>query len=259
MNGGSPYARKTYRYTPIAAYICVVNNLIHPLGCKVVFCVIDILMAMVYWRLCDSQLQNAVSKTGSTMLYVAIGWMFNPLVIQISTRGSNDNIISFLVFVSLWLLLKHQYVLAGLFYGLSVHFKIYPIIYCFVLYFFIDSDKQLLQEGKVLQAITSAKGFFTRDRLVFTAVSALTFLGLTGLFYAIYGWECLYESLLYHLIRGGKDNRHNNSVYWYYTYLLYDEPDVNVHLKFWAFIPQWFCVIAAGVFFYYDLFLALFL
>ena len=106
MGGGSPYARKTYRYTPIAAYICLVNNLVHPLGCKVVFCVVDILMAMVYWRLCDSQLKNAVSKTGSTMLYVAIGWMFNPLVIQISTRGSNDNIISFLVFISIWLLLK---------------------------------------------------------------------------------------------------------------------------------------------------------
>jgi phosphatidylinositol glycan class M len=75
------------------------------------------------------------------MLYVAIGWMFNPLVIQISTRGSNDNIISFLVFVSIWLLLKRHYVLAGFFYGLSVHFKIYPIIYSFVLYFFIDSDK----------------------------------------------------------------------------------------------------------------------
>jgi phosphatidylinositol glycan class M len=30
MNGGSPYARHTYRYTPLAAYVCLVNNLIHP-------------------------------------------------------------------------------------------------------------------------------------------------------------------------------------------------------------------------------------
>lgn len=27
-NGNSPYARHTYRYTPIAAYICLVNNII---------------------------------------------------------------------------------------------------------------------------------------------------------------------------------------------------------------------------------------
>jgi phosphatidylinositol glycan class M len=52
--GGSPYARSTYRYTPLAAYICLVNNCIHPLACKVVFLVFDILMGIVYWRLVSS-------------------------------------------------------------------------------------------------------------------------------------------------------------------------------------------------------------
>ena len=30
--GNSPYLRKTYRYTPLAAYICVINTFIHPLS-----------------------------------------------------------------------------------------------------------------------------------------------------------------------------------------------------------------------------------
>ena len=36
-NGNSPFARKTYRYTPLAAYICLVNPLVHPLACKFIF------------------------------------------------------------------------------------------------------------------------------------------------------------------------------------------------------------------------------
>lgn len=49
LNGNSPYARHTYRYTPIAAYICLVNGLIHPLAGKVVFCLFDILMGVAMW------------------------------------------------------------------------------------------------------------------------------------------------------------------------------------------------------------------
>lgn len=53
-NGNSPYARHTYRYTPLAAYICVVNNLIHPLAGKVIFCILDVLMAVFMWSLIES-------------------------------------------------------------------------------------------------------------------------------------------------------------------------------------------------------------
>ena len=58
FNGNSPYARHTYRYTPIAAYICLVNNLIHPLAGKVVFCIFDVLMGIVMWALIEQQNKN---------------------------------------------------------------------------------------------------------------------------------------------------------------------------------------------------------
>ena len=154
------------------------------------------------------------------MVYVSL-MLFNPMVIGMSTRGSNDNIITLLVFLSIFCVLKKQYIVGGILYGLSVHFKIYPIIYCFVFYFFIDMDRKLIAEGKTFQAITSLKGFFTKDRLIFTFFSAGTFISLTGLFYYIYGYEFLYESYLYHFIR--KDHRHNNSVYFYMIYQLFDD------------------------------------
>ena len=48
---GSPYARKTYRYTPLVAYICTLNNWYHPLACKGVFCVLDVVQAILFWSI----------------------------------------------------------------------------------------------------------------------------------------------------------------------------------------------------------------
>ena len=52
--GKSPYKRSTYRYTPIAAYICTLNVVIHPLAGKIVFCILDVLMGMLMWNLIES-------------------------------------------------------------------------------------------------------------------------------------------------------------------------------------------------------------
>jgi phosphatidylinositol glycan class M len=138
------------------------------------------------------------------------------MIVAMPTRGSNDNIISLLLFIALYFMLSRRFILAGFFYGLSVHFKIYPIIYSFVLFFWIDMDMKKLAENKAFEAIYSKKGFFTKDRMIFTIVSASTFIGLTYGFYVIYGYEFLYEAYLYHFVR--KDHRHNNSVYFYLIY-----------------------------------------
>ena len=156
----------------------------------------------------------------------------NPLILALSTRGSNDNTISLLVYITFYFLLKRQYFLAGLFYGLSVHFKIYPIIYSIVFYFYIDCDVKLIESGRRWEALK--KNFITKNRIVFTLVSASTFLILTYYFYVVYGYECLYESLLYHFVR--KDNRHNFSVYFYMIYQLYDEQTSSL-LAILTFVP----------------------
>lgn len=174
------------------------------------FAVCDILMGLILWALIDSYNKNNKDRT---IYYVAF-WLCNPLTINISTRGSNDIMISMLVFAALYFILKKQYVIAGVFFGLSVHFKLYPIIYSIVFYFFIDCNKELIRSGKKCQALFT--NFFTVNRIVFTLVSALTFIGLTAYFYHVYGYEFIYETYLYHFER--KDNRHNYSVYWYMIY-----------------------------------------
>jgi phosphatidylinositol glycan class M len=135
-HGNSPYARHTYRYTPLAAYMCLPNVWIHPLSGKVIFCIFDVIMGATMWQLIESQNKNKKN----TWLYVSF-WLFNPVTIAMSTRGSNDNIIAMLVYITLYYLLKKNYTAAAFWYGLSVHFKIYPIIYCFVFFLYIDCDK----------------------------------------------------------------------------------------------------------------------
>ena len=149
-------------------------------------------------------------------MYVAF-WIYNPVTVGMSTRGSNDNIIALLVFATLYFLLKKQYVIGGLMYGLSVHFKIYPIVYSIPMYFFIDCDRKAILSGKKsVCSLIFNSNFVTWNRATFTLVSAGTFVSFTGLFYKIYGYEFLYEAYLYHFVR--KDNRHNYSVYWSMIY-----------------------------------------
>ena len=157
----------------------------------------------------------------------------------------------------MYLLLRRWYILAGFFFGLAIHFKIYPIIFSFVFFFYIDCDHELISSGgNPYRAIISKKGFFTWNRVWFTIMTVGTFVGLTGLFYQIYGYEFLYESYLYHFVR--KDHRHNNSVYWYLIYQLFDEPNSTL-IGILTFVPQWSLVLVSGFALYYDLFTACFL
>jgi phosphatidylinositol glycan class M len=250
FKGQSPYRRHTYRYTPLAAYICLVNNYIHPVCGKLVFCACDLLMGLILWRIFDTINPN---KKHQTCYYVGF-WTFNPLTISLSTRGSNDNLISLLVFIGIYYLLKKQYVLAGIFYGLSVHFKIYPIIYSVALYLYIDCDIKLILEGRKWEAFK--KGLISKNKVVFGLVSAATFFGLTYFFYLKYGYEFLYETYLYHFER--KDHRHNFSVYFYMIYQLFEEKTIQ-WLAIATFLPQWGIVIFTGIFLYYDIFLTMFI
>lgn len=135
-------------------------------------------------------------------------WALNPLIFNVSTRGNADTMVALQVVGVLLLLLQRRIVSAALLFGFCVHFKIYPILYALPIYFWIDMNRK-------------PWSFFTIDRVKFTLISAFTFLGIVGFFYAQFGYIFLYETYLYHFIR--KDNRHNFSVYFYYFYLNFEK------------------------------------
>lgn len=209
LNGGTPYDRHTYRYTPLLAYMMIPCELLFENFGKCLFILFDILAGYLIERILET---SSPQLDKSTINVLTCTWFFNPVIFNVSTRGNADTIISYLVLLTLYLLLKQKYVLAALAFGTSVHFKIYPIIYAIPIYFYIDHQKS--------KGIFDLKHFFTKNRIIFTLVSASLFIVSIIIFYLIYGWVFLYETYLYHFIR--KDNRHNFSVYFYYIYMNFE-------------------------------------
>jgi GPI mannosyltransferase 1 subunit M len=95
--------------------------------------------------------------------------------------------------------------------------KIYPIIYSLALYFHIDQSASLRLTYRRLQFVLS--------------FIISTFL-LNAYFYYRYGYEYLYETYIYHIVR--RDARHNFSPYFYLTYL---SPQSSF-LSLITFLPQ---------------------
>lgn len=145
--------------------------------------------------------------------------------------------------------------LAGALFGLSVHLKIYPIIYGFPLILFIDRTKGEINRWGVL---FNPSNWFTRRKIKFFGTSALVFFGLGYVFYQLYGDDFVYETYLYHYFR--KDHRHNFSFNFYFEYLHYEELPETPHLiRRLSFVAQWGLVSFVGIRFYYDFLSAIFL
>ena len=223
--GKSPYLRHTYRYTPLLAYLLTPNILIHEIFGKILFCLIDIWIGIIiFWMTKNKNLASI--------------HLFNPIVFNISTRGNADQVVAFFVILCVYFLHKRATIIAAIFYGISVHFKIYPLIYAGTFFFVIDS---------------SYDDDFWSHRIRFTFVSAFTAIILTISFYFVYGYEFLYESYLYHVIRS--DIRHNFSVYFYQLYLSSEFPHWLSRI---AFIPQFTLQMILSYKFHKDLIFCIF-
>ncbi|CAI8507026.1 unnamed protein product [Hanseniaspora opuntiae] len=191
-DNGSPYDRDTFRYTPLLTYVmypCLWN--IH-LG-KVLFIIFDLL--------CGVCIHKILQKTNTKYpVYGTALWLLNPMVIAISTRGNAESIMSLLMLLCIYLFIKKSYTLSAFVYGLSIHFKIYPIIYSvpFSCYF-------------LSKFIKKRQFKYIINWVLFGFVSLITLLSITYLVYTKFGDEFLEHTYFYHMIRS--DHRHNFSVW----------------------------------------------
>lgn len=228
----SPFQRHTYRYTPLLAYIMTPNIYISQHFGKLFFIACDMLSGL----LIDKYNKNLDVNTQKIMLAI---WFFNPLTFSLSTRGSADIIITVLVLLSIYLLERRAEKLSALIYGIAVHFKIYPIIYCLSIYL------NLKGEGK----------FFNYRSMRYGIIAGSTFVLITFAFYLIYGYEYLYEGYIYHLIR--KDHRHNFSIHFMYIYLNFHA--INSSIAFLLQLPNFVLIGLISYRFSRDLAFAMFL
>lgn len=186
LEGRSPYDRHTYRYSPLVAIILTPNILFHHSFGKILFCCIDIIVAVLIRLIvknnikeydCYRQKDNKLAKIeGSSKSkkfnnknkkklrqsnkqhmnltraelksknyasyssdLAMIVWLYNPITIAIGTRGNCDTLAGFLVVLTLYFLQCKRYSFtAGLIHGISVHFRLYPIIYSLTFFMFLS-------------------------------------------------------------------------------------------------------------------------
>ena len=264
VNGNSPFRRATYRYTPLLAYALVPNVGVPEWGIpaapwfgKLLFVGADLAVGVLIRRVLLLRGMHIDMATRWSALY-----LFHPFSWTVSTRGNADGIVGALVLLSLYLAMQHRVVTSALVYGIAVHFKIYPIIYAPA--FLVLFDRSTYRGIKTKPGPTKntcpsfIRELLSPDRVTFGIVSGSVFLILGALFYFHFGYEFLYETYLYHLIR--KDNRHNFSVYFYDLYLGFgggniggvnSENVVGSHTL--AFLPQFGVAIALALRFGKDL------
>ncbi|SPO20931.1 related to GPI14 -Glycosylphosphatidylinositol-alpha 1,4 mannosyltransferase I [Ustilago trichophora] len=103
---GDPYARPTYRYTP---FLAAALSPIHIFGWinfgKYIFAASDILCAMFMWLILDGRRPQG-SNAGLYVHLPGLLWILNPMVAQISTRGSSEALVGLFVLSFLYFFLK---------------------------------------------------------------------------------------------------------------------------------------------------------
>lgn len=210
VNGGSPYARATYRYPPVLAILLTPNVLIHEVYGKVLFSALDVVVGALILKIGLLRGYN-----GREIKYALWTWLFNPFTCTISTRGSCESLTGVLMLLVVHSLLVGDIAKGAIAYGAVVHFRLYPIIHSlmFVAYLSkrdIVGNRSLFQNFNLLSWVTV-------QNVKFGILSALTFFGLSWVSFAKYGMEYLDESILYHVRR--TDHRHNFAPAFYGVYL----------------------------------------
>ncbi|KCV67567.1 hypothetical protein H696_05965 [Fonticula alba] len=264
--GESPYQRLTYRYTPLLAWLLLVNPLTGSfLPGKVLFSLVDLAAGVLLGRLLLARRSalvgpNAAKTRADRELLLEYLcnclWMVNPFTMTITARGNSEAITALLLVGCLYLLARRRVALAAMVFGLLVHFRTYPIIYAIPLALSIEVAGPVVSAsgGRLARAIRFC---LARERLLFAAISAGTFLALTGFFYRLYGYQFLHDSLLYHLTR--RDHRHNFSLYYYFLYQTIGNVASSSVYGLLAFVPQLVALGTIVAAFHQDIVFCLFL
>lgn len=204
-HGGSPFERATYRYTPLLGFLMLPNVFLwHHFG-KLIFCACDLGAAVhVHHVLRYLKVSESTAKR-----LVCLCILFNPIVVNVSTRGNSDMVVTFLSLQVLSHFFRAEYGRAAAWLGLAVHVKLYPIIYVPALVF------------ALFEATPTFSAFVAKTTWC-SLIAVAACLGPTMLCWRLYGGEYLQESWFYHL--GRVDHRHNLSPYFYMMYLGMAQP-----------------------------------
>jgi phosphatidylinositol glycan class M len=195
--GRSPYDRATYRYTPLLSWLLLPtawsgkNGLWFHSG-KALFALSDLVAGWLILLL----LRRRGMDNVRALKYASV-WLLNPMVANISTRGSSEGLLCVLVMANLWAFETRKIALSGFLLGFSVHLKIYPFIYGASMLWALRTPFKSTTSMSSIQKVNS---FLNRDRLVLLTTSLTTFTLLNTAMYRTYGLPFLkHTSIMLHV------------------------------------------------------------
>ncbi|KAJ3375680.1 GPI mannosyltransferase 1 [Allomyces arbusculus] len=204
LRGDSPYARATYRYTPLVAYLMVPGLAVDlPVLGKLVFVASDLVVAMLLRKWARTALSPVDAATVEK--WTVLAWLWNPFVANMATRGSAEAVVCVLCVAVLYLVARDRIGWAAAVFGVAVHVKVYPIMAAVPLAIHVAQPAHRSGPWRPWRAIRCA--------LIATAA----FAALTAAMVAATGIDMLHHTYGYHVTRA--DHRHNFSVYFYAIYL----------------------------------------
>jgi phosphatidylinositol glycan class M len=184
--GDSPYERVTYRYTPLLAWLLYPTTwggIWFEFG-KALFAAGDVITGWLIFRI----LRGQGMDTQRSMKFASI-WLLNPMVANISTRGSSEGLVVVVVVALLWAALRKHISIAGCLLGFGVHLKIYPFIYAASIFWWLGSDAK--------HGANSLSRLLSYERIVLALSSFLTFMILNGVMYMQYvSWKTRHLAIL---------------------------------------------------------------
>lgn len=175
--GRSPYDRATYRYTPLLAWFLLPTawgGLWFEFG-KALFAAGDIVAGWLIYHI----LRTHGMTTERSLKFASI-WLLNPMVANISTRGSSEGLLAVLVVALLWASLSRRVWLAGLLLGFGVHFKIYPFIYAASIFWWLGKPRASSDRSATPRQLLA---IINTDQIILATVSFAAFMGLNIIMY----------------------------------------------------------------------------
>ncbi len=119
-------------------------------------------------------------------------WTLNPIILNISTRGSSESILVFLVLLTLVLLKKQKMGFAGMVWAIAVGWKIYPVVFgvgilSWVIVRSREREKARERKGKGKRAgkFEWMRRQGMRELVTFGVASAGTFVGVTFILWSM--------------------------------------------------------------------------
>lgn len=100
---------------------------------KFIFSILDMICAVLIYRILIEDLLN-LKLTYKQCIRTVMYYLYNPVIINVCTRGSSEAIVTLFVLLTLYYLLKRKIVVAGILFGFSYTFWLCEYVYLYVLF-----------------------------------------------------------------------------------------------------------------------------